>query len=297
MMKSRNVIIFVLITIILLIFLIPNNNSNDPALYPNFSIIQPYYKSLLNDAANHNLNNDDFFLAILGSDEREDEASRSDVIILTKYNEKENKLIVVSVPRDSKIVIPGKGFVKINAAYAYGGPKLQVSILEELFKVKNVRYIHVNFDGFIEIVNKLGGVKINAKKDFMKSSSHTVYAKKGENILMGEDLLRYVSFRKDRDGDFGRIERQQEVILALASSSLNPKNIVNLPKVALLITQNSDSDMDIFFIMNKLKSLKRLDLLKFEFYTLKTQSEYRNGIWFEIIDQKNLEFISNLLQN
>jgi LCP family protein required for cell wall assembly len=272
-------------------------NLNEPILDSYGPLIQPYYKSLIYNEAGFTNNNDGFLLAILGTDERNNEKSRSDVIMLLKYKSKENKLIVVSVPRDSKILIPGKGLAKINAASAYGGSKLQVSVLENLFKVKNVRYVHINFEGFKEIVNTLGGIKIDAKKDFKRDGKKEyIYAKKGENILMGDDLLAYVRFRHDSEGDFGRIKRQQEVLSSFASGFQDPNNIAKLPKTVLLIIKNTDSDMDIFFIINHLKTLKNLDKLEFEFYTLKTYSEKSRGIWYEIIDEKDLELISDLLQ-
>jgi LCP family protein required for cell wall assembly len=243
-------------------------------------------------------NNEDFLLAILGTDERKNEKSRSDVIMVLKYNAKENKLIVVSVPRDSKIPILNMPQAKINAASAFGGSKLQIDVLENLFKVNNMRYIHINFKGFTEIVDTIDGVMVKAEKDFIRDwGKKNLYVKKGRNILFGDDLLEYVCFRNDKEGDFGRIKRQQEVLLSFASRVLNPDNISKLPEIALIVAKNTDSDMNIFYIMRNLKKLKKLDSLKFEFYTLKTFSELRNGIWYEIIDEKNLELISDLLRN
>jgi polyisoprenyl-teichoic acid--peptidoglycan teichoic acid transferase len=297
-MRSKHVIIIAFIIILSLCSLVLYSSFNNPVPDSHFTLLQPYYKSLLNNVVDYTNNNEDLLLTILGTDERKNEKSRSDVIIVLKYKPKENKVIVVSVPRDSKIPISGKGLSKINSAYAFGGSKLQVSTLENLFKIKNVRYIHVNFEGFRKIVDTLGGIKINAKKDFKRDDEKEyIYAKKGENTLMGEDLLEYVRFRDDSEGDFGRIKRQQEVLLSFALSVLDPNNINNLPKDILLVSKNFDSDMDIFFIMKYFKKLKNLDSLKFEFYTLKTYSEKINGIWYEIIEEEDLDFISDLLQN
>ena len=294
-MKRMFIVIPAIIVTVALCSLVFNSAINEPVIDSYISIVQPNYKSFLQNVVGFTDNNEDFLLAILGTDERGTEKSRSDVIILLKYEAEENKAIVVSVPRDSKILIPGRGISKINAAHAFGDSKLQVSVLENLFKVKDVKYIHINFEGFKEIVDTLGGIEINAKKDFINDGN--IYAKKGENILMGDDLLEYVRFRHDIEGDFGRIKRQQEVLLSFASSILKPDNIIKLPKTALLIAKNSDSDMNIFFMMGYLNKLKNLDSLKFEFYTLKTASEKSNGIWYEIIDEKDLELISDLLQN
>jgi LCP family protein required for cell wall assembly len=237
-------------------------------------------------------------IAILGSDERENEISRSDVIMLVSYKAKDNKVIIVSIPRDSKVSVPGRGMSKINSAYAFGSAKLQVKVLEDLFKVSNTRYIHLNFKGFAKIIDTLGGIRINAKKDFKWPwGKNETYAIKGENILKGDALLKYVRFRHDAEGDFGRIERQQEVLSALAGSILTPNKIVKLPEIALIIAKNSDSDMNIFYIMKQVAMLKNLGTVKFEFYTLETYSEKSHGIWYEIIDEENLKLLSGLLNN
>jgi polyisoprenyl-teichoic acid--peptidoglycan teichoic acid transferase len=297
--KRMHVINIALVVILSLSSLALYTNFNNTVPDSDITLVQPCYKSRLDQIADNSTNNkEDLLIAILGTDERKNERSRSDVIIVLKYKYKENKVIVVSVPRDSKISIPGKGTNKINAASAFGGPRLQVDVLENLFKVSNMKYVRVNFEGFREIINYLGGIEVNAQKDFRRSwGKKDTYAKKGENILTGDDLLEYVRFRKDKEGDFGRIKRQQEVLLSFYSYVTKPENITNLPQIAMLVINNIDSDMNIFFIMRHLSMIEKLDTFELEFYTLKTFSEKRSGICYEIIDIKNLEYISDLLQN
>lgn len=295
-MRRMHVIFIALTVILALCFLIIYLDYNSPA--SDIARIQPWYKLLLNKKAENSQNNDNLILAILGTDERNNEKSRSDVIIVLKYIPKESKVIAVSVPRDSKLSIPGKGLNKINAAYAFGGPKLQVAVLEDLFNIKGMKYVHINFEGFREIIDSLGGIEVNAQKDFKGSGEEKqLFAKKGKNILMGNDLLEYVRYRDDREGDFGRIKRQQEVLYSFYSSITKKENIPNLPQVAMSVARNIDSDMNIFFMMRNAEILEKPKTFDFEFYTLETSSKKENGIWYEIIDEKNLDFISGLLQN
>lgn len=259
--------------------------------------ISSFYDFARNIRKNTTSNSKDMLIAVLGSDEREDEKSRSDVLMLAKYKSADNKVIIVSIPRDSRVSIPGRGMSKINSAYAYGGAKLQVKILEKLFNVNNVRYIHFNFEGFTKIIDTIGGVKVTAQKDFRRDwGKMNTYAVKGENILLGDDLLEYVRFRHDEEGDFGRIKRQQEVLQSLYSKILSTGGISKLPKIVMLIAKNSDSDMNIFSIMRSIEQIGDLSLLKFEFHTLKTFSRKSDGVWYEIIDSENLSYISDLLQ-
>ncbi|MGE5678244.1 MAG: LCP family protein [Pseudomonadota bacterium] len=190
----------------------------------------------------------DISVVILGSDEREDEISRSDVIMLAKYKEAENKLILVSIPRDCKVAIPRRGMCKINSAYAYGGARLQARVIEELFKLNGLNYIHFNFEGFKKIIDSLGGVRVFAEKDFKSiRGKKRTYAVKGENILYGNELLEYVRFRYDKDGDFGRIKRQQQVLKSIYKKFAKPGELEGLTKAFLVVAKNSDSNMDIFF--------------------------------------------------
>lgn len=279
-----------------LCFFMPFTHSKNTVSPANLSAIQANFKPILRTKPAP-ASNEDFLLAILGTDERASETSRSDVIILLKYKAKENKAIIVSIPRDSKVWIPDKGEAKLNAGYAYGGAKLQVKLLEDLFKVNNIKYIHMNFSGFVEIVNTIGGLEIRSEKDFIREwGKKDIYVKKGNNVLLGDDLLEYVRFRNDREGDYGRIKRQQQVLQCFVSSIMNPKNIAKLPNTALLIAKHSDSDIDIFTMMKHLSEFKRYNTLEFEYLILKTTSKKENGIWYEIIDKKSLKLISDLLQ-
>ena len=151
--------------------------------------------------------------------------------------------------------------------------------------------------GFKNIIDAVGGVEINARKDFAREEEpDKPYAKKGKNLLMGEDLLAYVRFRHDEEGDFGRIDRQQEVLRSLAAKLLMPDQLYKLPAFGLMVAQNTDSDMDIFLIMKRLKQLKNLDSMEFEFYTLRTSAAKSNGVWYENIDEAYLGSIKDLLE-
>ena len=100
---------------------------------------------------------------VLGSDKRADEAdagSRSDTIILAHIDPDNNYFSLLSLPRDLRVDIPGKGTNKLNAAYALGGPALTIQTVEEITGVDINHYVEVSFDAFKDITDSLGGVYV-----------------------------------------------------------------------------------------------------------------------------------------
>ncbi len=296
-MNRKNKFVALILLLLLISSLEYPASSSMQNTKPGEPFFLPYFSLPGNAVLDSTDKTEDMLIAILGSDERGNEKSRSDVLMLTRYRSSDNSVAIISIPRDSRVPIPGRGMGKINSAYAFGGAKLQVEILEKLFRITNISYIHFNFEGFVKVIDALGGLKINAEKDFRRDwGDMGTYAVKGENILLGEDLLEYVRFRHDSEGDFGRIKRQQEVLSSLYSSVLSTRKASKLAEIFLLIAKNSDSDMNIFTIMKRMESIGDPNLLKLEFRTLKTHSRKVDGIWYEIIDSEDLNHISELLQ-
>jgi LCP family protein required for cell wall assembly len=122
---------------------------------------------------------------LLGSDSRDpavDTNGRSDSIMVVHLNQAHTLAYIISFPRDMWVTIPGYGKNKINAAYAFGGPKLTVSTLETLTGVRMDHVVQVDFQGFIQLTKDLGGVTVNNKTAF---SSHGYSYPKGKISIAG----------------------------------------------------------------------------------------------------------------
>jgi polyisoprenyl-teichoic acid--peptidoglycan teichoic acid transferase len=165
---------------------------------------------------------------LLGSDSRDPDnegAGRSDSIMLVHLNAKRDKAYIISFPRDMYVQIPGYGRNKINAAYAFGGPKLTIATLENLTSDRMDHVVLVDFDGFIQLTNDLGGVTVFNKTSF---SSHGYNFPKGNITIKGEEALWFVRERKQLPrGDFDRAENQRNVIKAIVQKGLSPAVISN----------------------------------------------------------------------
>ena len=143
----------------------------------------------------------------------------------------------VSIPRDLRVEIPGHGFNKINAAYAFGGLKLMRRTVHEFTGLDINHYIEVNFAGFREIVNEIGGVPVRVREAIHDDKTKLDIPRKGCWILNGDQALGYVRTRYDPTADIGRIQRQQGFLRALAAKVksagvlVNPENIIGVSDI------------------------------------------------------------------
>lgn len=235
-----------------------------------------------------------FTIAIYGSDARASEVSRSDVIMLVHYNPKLNDIAIISIPRDTRVNIPGKKVDKINHAYAFGGEELITKTLEELFDTKIDYYLVFKFTDFQAIIDKLGGVEVEAKKDYTYDPDEPVVPK-GISVLTGEQALFYVRFRYDSEGDFGRIRRQQQVFRSLVQKFHDGEYNDWKQTIIQIYTEDLETNIDLNTVLNYSKLINISPEIKFENYMLETTGDKIDGIYYGIINEDSLENIKNRL--
>ena len=163
-------------------------------------------------------------LLLIGSDQRyvdkrDGNPVRSDTMMLARLDPDKGATALLSVPRDLKVEIPGKGTDKINAAYALGGPRLAVRTVRQLFDMPIHHVVTVNFGGFRRAVDRLGCVYMDVDRRYFNDNTGpgpdyaVIDIKPGYQKLCGQDALDYVRHRHS-DDDFGRAARQQEFLSA-----------------------------------------------------------------------------------
>src|SRR4029453_14936654 len=151
---------------------------------------------------------------------------RTDTIMLI-YLPPGGKSALISVPRDSYVDIPGHGKNKINAAYAFGGPELLVQTVEQNTRLRIDGYMEIGFGGFVNIIDALNGIRMCLPNAINDRDSH-IDLPKGCQTLSGTGALGYVRMRKaDPRGDLGRVERQREMLAAVAKKAASPATILN----------------------------------------------------------------------
>jgi LCP family protein required for cell wall assembly len=150
---------------------------------------------------------------------------RTDTIMLLHVPPAGGPTVLVSVPRDSYVSIPGRGKNKINAAYAFGGPALLIQTLEQASGLRIDDYVETGLGGFASIVDAVGGVQVCPKFDMDDKDAH-INLQKGCQQADGKTALGYARARKsDPRGDLGRVDRQREVLAAIAKKTLSPGTI------------------------------------------------------------------------
>ncbi|MBO0810494.1 MAG: LCP family protein [Microlunatus sp.] len=165
---------------------------------------------------------------------------RTDTIMLL-YLPPGGQPALISIPRDSYVPIPGHGSNKINAAYSYGGPKLLTKTVEQNTGLRIDQYTEVGFAGFVDVIDAIGGIRVCLKHPIHDHDSH-LNLKKGCQTLVGKDALGYVRMRKaDPLGDLGRVQRQRQVLGAMAKKAASPASILNPVSYWRLANAGTDS--------------------------------------------------------
>ena len=151
---------------------------------------------------------------------------RTDTIMIV-YSPPGGEPALISLPRDSYLPIPDNGSNKINAAYGIGGPQLLVATVEQNTGLRVDGYLEIGFGGFVNIIDALGGIEMCLPKAIKDRDAH-IDLPKGCQTLSGVDALGYVRMRKaDPRGDLGRVERQREMLAAIADKAASPASVLN----------------------------------------------------------------------
>ncbi|GAA4378230.1 LCP family protein [Nocardioides caricicola] len=147
-------------------------------------------------------------------------AQRSDAMMLVHISADRDHVLVVSLPRDSWVEVPGHGMAKINAAFSWGGPSLAVQTVEGLTDVRIDHVAVIDWEGFRELTDAVGGVTVEVPQTVHDSARGVTWTA-GEHLLDGQEALDYVGQRYGLPGgDLDRVRRQQAVLATLAEESL-----------------------------------------------------------------------------
>ncbi|PWV98370.1 LytR family transcriptional attenuator [Paenibacillus cellulosilyticus] len=238
-----------------------------------------------------------FSLLLIGTDQRESEPARSDTLIFSVVRPKDNRMLLLSIPRDSYATIVGyKGDVKskINSAYAHGGVSMTINTVENLLDQQIQYYATVNFKGLINIVDTLGGVELPITKDIVnKQKDHEKFTiEANKPIYSGEEALNYVRYRED--SDFNRTARQREFIGQLFNRI---KTFSNMTKIDDVIRIGGDN------LQTNMKPDKIIDLAESTFkaspqitsYMLKGKDAMKSGIYYYILDEDDVKFANEVI--
>ncbi|MBP2016658.1 LCP family protein required for cell wall assembly [Symbiobacterium terraclitae] len=191
---------------------------------------------------------------VMGVEGWEGEWGRSDSMMVVSYDPAAQRVAMLSIPRDLWTKIPGHGYDKINHAFAYGGPTLSVETVERLLGIDINHWVAVSFEGFVEVIDALGGVEVNPPEPLYYHDPYdtrfgpdglVIDIAAGPQVMDGLTALKYARFRADAEGDIGRMRRQQEIIKAAVKKAATPAIIGRAPQLISALYSTIGTDMSV----------------------------------------------------
>ncbi len=230
------------------------------------------------------------YILLLGSDARPGEKrARSDSIVIARLEKDTQKVTLLSIPRDTRVAIPGHGDDKITHANAFGGPALAIKTVKRYTGLPINHYVELNFAGFADIVDALGGVTVDVDQAINDPHgantggvSNVTYIPAGEQKLSGPEALTYVRARHLAGGDLTRMKHQQTFLKALATQVLAKKNLRKLPKVIDAAANNIETDMKVSQILALAKEFRGFSGKSIKAYSAKGKGGRINGVYYVI---------------
>jgi LCP family protein required for cell wall assembly len=202
---------------------------------------------------------------VVGSDSREGlddlegfgdfSGARGDVVMLVKVDPSGDGVTMLSLPRDLWVSIPGHGENRINAAYAFGGPSLMVETIQSNFDIEINHYVEIDFVGFQNLVDELGGITIDFPYPARDVKSG-LDVDAGSQTLDGQQALAYArsrryqelqdgSWRSVEANDIGRAGRQQDVMRALLARLKSPSSVADAGNLASSVSRHMTVDSNL----------------------------------------------------
>jgi len=237
-----------------------------------------------------------FSVLLLGVDERKDDSGRSDTMIVVTVNPEKQTMKMLSIPRDTRTEIIGYDSVdKINHAYAFGGVPMAVDTVEHFLDIPIDYYVFINMEGFLQIIDTIGGVTIENDMDLTYNSYHFP---KGDVTLTGDEALIFSRIRyEDPRGDFGRQIRQRQIIEAVMKKASSTSSIL-LKATDMLEVVGDNVRMnftmkDLIQLQSIYKKMNRnIDQLSFE----EGDGKKIDHIWYYIPNDAELQKIQSELK-
>ncbi|HHW01999.1 MAG TPA: LCP family protein [Thermoanaerobacterales bacterium] len=256
-----------------------------------------------NNGSNNMTNTDEFIkggrlnILLLGLDagtigaSEEHNRHRSDTMMVFSIDRDKKDIKVLSIPRDTRVKIPGVGVEKINAAMAFGGPDLAVKTVKDFLGIPIHNYVVVNYKGFKEIVDALGGVEMNIEKPMKyddKAGNLHIDLKPGLQVLDGEKAEQFVRYRHYPGGDLDRVKAQQKFIEAVGKTVLKPSTLLKLPKIISTVQENVETDLGPLEIASLANFARQVGTDNIETFMLPGEGKYISGVSYFIPYQSQM---------
>lgn len=252
-------------------------------------------------------------ILLIGTDARDlNERARSDSIIIATIDNNTKKLKLSSIMRDTFVDIPGYGEQKINAALALGRPELLIKTIKENFNFTLDKYVMVNFWGFEDIIDGIGGIEVDVK-DYeipeinkyigeVRDVKSPPLTTPGLQHLDGQQALAYARIRKVGNGSYERTERQRRVLDIVAEKMMDV-SVVKYPGLLYDLLPSVKTNIEPLTLLNYAYTVSKFGELKFEQLQipateLSQGGLYRNKGWVLLTDkEQNGKILNDFIYN
>ncbi|WP_409373899.1 LCP family protein [Streptococcus suis] len=236
------------------------------------------------------------------------EGGRSDSMILVTVNPKTKETNMMSLTRDIMVEIAeangeSSGTVeKLNHSYSYGQAPMAIATIEKMMDINIDRYIEINMDGLVELVDAVGGIEVNNTLGFPISISeyepaYTSIVQSGKQLVNGDQALVYARMRyDDPEGDIGRQRRQREVIMAIIKKLLQLDGLTQYKKILTAISNNMRTNIEISpATIPSLLGYKD-SVSKLNSYQLRGVDQMVDEIYYQLPTSEHLLEMQNILK-
>lgn len=222
------------------------------------------------------------------------EQGRSDTMMVATVNPSTDQSLLVSLPRDTYTEIVGHNTQdKMNHAYAFGGAAMSMDTVENLLDIPINHYITINMQGIESLVDAVGGIEVNNPFEFTYEG--TTFSK-GQQQLDGDLALKYSRMRyDDPNGDYGRQERQRQIITGVAKKVLSTQGLTNYQSILTTMGENVRTDLS-FQDMRTLMGDYRDAFGNIKTDQMKGEGFMQDGVSYQRIDPSELKRVQNELK-
>lgn len=243
-----------------------------------------------------------FSVLLLGVDQRGKEIGRADTMIYTVVRPSDGKMLLVSIPRDTYVEIVGKDYSdKINHSYAFGGAGMTMDTVEKLFDAPVDHYASINFQGFRDAIDAMGGISLPIEEDMINDDyGHEKFIiKGGQDLYNGTDALNYVRYREDAGGDMSRTERHQEFLSAMIEKATEMKQWGKIPELMDIMGENFSTDIPPNELIDLAQELLQADSRTMYNHTLLGHGGRleEGGTYLYFVDEADLASVQTMIKN
>lgn len=238
---------------------------------------------------------DEIFFLLTGVDNNvaglEEEAVRTDTLMLVKANMTSGKIDLISIPRDSRVLINGTGD-KINHAHSYGGMALTLKTIREWLGIDLDYYVKLDFQAVVEIVDAMGGVYLNVPVQIYEYETE-IFLEPGYHRLRGKEALYFARFRGYEDGDIGRVASQQALMAAIVDQALRLENLPKIPEYIKTYASRVDTNIPTSMVLGMVPMAENLSGGNVNSYVIPGYAGWYQDISYYFYDPEQTQDLVN----